>query len=260
MLTVPSKQYINKLIKKGKKTTGDLFCNFNLCIPAQESFFCQRPYANISFIIVLPLKSCKSKDGFMKKFCRLVILFSLLAMMHSGHANVREQNAYRDFWSPTYHGQRLAYCTLNGKKCGAAVADCYCRKMGYQRASTQIMEHNVGISNYLNSRAQCQGWRCNGFKLIQCVGVVKHQPPAKYHYRSRRFAAPRIGHYRVDWCYENSKGCGQRAAYSFCRRMGYLKAQEYKKAPHLPATKALGNQRLCFGNECEGFSYITCYR
>ena len=171
-----------------------------------------------------------------------------------------QQNFSRDFWSPTFHIQRLNYCTLDGKECGPAVANKYCKMMGYERADVAIIDYNIGLTNYFLSSAQCRGWRCNGFKLITCVGNFSHHPKQNYYYRSQRFVFPRIDHYRIDWCYESGRGCGQRAAYSFCRRMGYMNAQYYKKQDDVAATKALGNQKLCFGDDCKGFSSITCYR
>ena len=167
---------------------------------------------------------------------------------------------YRDIWQPTYHILRLNYCTLDGKECGLEVASRYCRMLGYNKADKQIIANNVGLTHFLNTKAKCKGWECDGFKMIRCVGNIDHEPPKLYHYRERRFAFPRMDHYRIAWCYENDKNCGREAAYSFCRRMGYLKANDYKKQSQIAATKALGNQKLCFGKACDGFEYITCYR
>ncbi len=190
------------------------------------------------------------------------IIVLLLAISLSGQANagVHQQTFSRNFWRPTFHIQRLNYCTLDGKECGLVVASKYCKMMGYERADEAIIDYNIGLTNYLLSSAQCKGWRCNGFMLITCAGDFSHKPGKNYYYRSQRFVFPRIAHYRIDWCYENGLGCGQRAAYSFCRRMGYMNAQYYKKQEDVSATKALGNQKLCFGEDCSGFSSITCYR
>ena len=172
----------------------------------------------------------------------------------------QRQNFYRNFWNPTYHIQRLNFCTVDGKECGLAVANKYCKMMGYERAKESLIDYNVGLTNYLLSSAQCRGWGCNGFTLITCIGNFSNKPTPNYYYRSQRFVFPRFNQYRVDWCYENGRGCGQRAAYSFCRRMGYMHAQGYKKQDHVPATKAIGNQKLCFGEGCHGFYSITCFR
>ncbi|MDA9272201.1 hypothetical protein N9Q05_02340 [bacterium] len=176
------------------------------------------------------------------------------------NAVTQQQNYYRNFWSPLYRGERLDYCMQGAQSCGSCVANRYCRIMGYEKASAQTIDYNVGLTHYLLTHAQCKGWTCNGFKLIRCAAKLTHNPPKAYFYRSEEFAFPRYAHYRVDWCYENGRGCGQRSANSFCRRMGYMKAKQYKKQTHVMATRALGNQRLCFGDTCNAFSQITCYR
>lgn len=183
----------------------------------------------------------------------------IISLCGQANAEHHQQLFSRNFWSPTFHTQRLNYCTLDGK-CGLAVANMYCRMMGYEQADEAIIEYNVGLTNYLLSSAQCKGWRCNGFMLITCVGNFSHKPEKNYYYRSQRFVFPQFDNYRVDWCYQNGHGCGKRAAYSFCRRMGYMNAQYYKKQEDVSATKALGNKKLCFGEGCDGFSSITCYR
>lgn len=170
------------------------------------------------------------------------------------------ENFYRNFWSPTYHAQRLNYCTLDGKECGLAVASKFCKMMGYKKATKATIEYNVGLTYFISTKALCQGWRCNGFSLITCMQNFSHTPAQHYYYRLQNFAFPRYEHYRVDWCYQDGKGCGYKAAHSFCRRMGFMNAKSYKKQEHVQATKALGNQKLCFGEECEGFSSIICHR
>lgn len=194
------------------------------------------------------------------------IIFGLLGMslllgeMTEVCANQTKPNYYRNFWRPQYHGNSLSYCMQGPRGCGACVADRYCQLLGYERAATYRIEYNVGLTNYLLSKAQCKGWSCHGFKLIKCQAKLTHKPPKAYYYRSKQFVFPRFNHYRVDWCYQDRQGCGQRAAHSFCRRLGYTAATQYTKQPHVPATRALGDQRLCFGDTCEGFRQITCHR
>ena len=193
-------------------------------------------------------------------FRYLLVLFVMIFLSLQATAAEKQQQFFRDFWNPTFHTQRLNYCSPDGKECGLPVANKYCSMMGYERADKASIDYNIGLTNYLLSGAKCKGWRCNGFKLITCVGSFSHQSQKNYYYRSQRFVFPRFNHYRIDWCYENGRGCGKRAAYSFCRRMGYMNAQYFKKQDDVAATKALGNQKLCFGDECRGFDSITCYR
>ncbi len=69
-----------------------------------------------------------------------------------------------------------------------------------------------------------------------------------------------MNHYRVDWCLKQGKKCGQPAAFSFCRRLGYTKEKSFSKEVALAATKTIGTQELCFDKPCTGFKEITCYR
>ncbi|ASQ46334.1 hypothetical protein [Legionella clemsonensis] len=193
-------------------------------------------------------------------FARIVasIIIGLLCINTSIAA--RSDNFYRNFWLPKYHGERLNYCNFDGKECGLALATRYCKLMGYAYADQQIIDHNVGLTNFLFCNARCKGWRCNGFKTIRCVANMSHNPPRAYHYRLRRYVYPRFNNYRVDWCYNGRQGCGRRAAFSFCRRMGYLSVRRYAIEKHIAATEAIGNQKLCFGILCNAFKYIDCYR
>ena len=191
---------------------------------------------------------------------KLVLLGMMFAFAFSGQAAKDKTAFYRDYWHPIYHGQRLHYCKLDGKTCGLAVASIYCRIMGYDDADEEIIAHNVGETNLLEAFTYCKGWECNGFKMIRCVSQLPHKPPRGYYYRLRRYVYPRFNHYRVDWCYDGMSGCGHKAAFSFCRRMGYSEVRQYRMQTQIGATKAIGNQKLCFGNACRGFTHIDCFR
>lgn len=187
-----------------------------------------------------------------------VLLISSLLLMTSAYAMPDATQYAHDFWLPRYHKQRLAYCLLDQQTCGQAVADRYCQKLGYLAAQRVTIDHNVGLTSILDNDKLCRGWACDGFKLIRCYGKALHQPKRSYYYRYKKFVLPRMWHYRIDWCYDQ-KHCGQRAAYSFCRYMGYKSTTGYTSEAHLAATRALGNQKLCFG-DCNGFASITCHR
>lgn len=189
----------------------------------------------------------------------LVGLISLVFVQNS-YAKNNPESYYRRILNPSYHGALLGYCTLDQQSCGIKVAHRYCQLMGYKNASQAIIAHNVGITRFIDSEAHCKGWDCNGFKLIRCESEMKHEPIKAYYYRSQNFAVPRANHYRIDWCYQTGTGCGERAAHSFCRRMGYLKATRFEKDIAVFATKTIGDQALCFGKQCSGFKHITCYR
>ncbi|OGV37935.1 MAG: hypothetical protein A3E88_03305 [Legionellales bacterium RIFCSPHIGHO2_12_FULL_35_11] len=167
---------------------------------------------------------------------------------------------YRDFWDPHYHGKLLNYCSRDKKDCGVNIASKFCKLMGYEKSSKALIAYNVGVSIYMDNCPLCKGWDCNAFKLIRCSSNLKHSPVQSYYFREQTFVLPRFEKYRIAWCYENGKGCGYRGAYSFCRRMGFSKTVDYKIDKSIYATKSLGDHKLCFGEECQAFASITCFR
>lgn len=168
--------------------------------------------------------------------------------------------AFRSFWQPTFLGQALDYCTLDGTRCGESVAKQYCQMLGYDDSSQSIIANNIGLTHFIATRAQCSGWRCNGFMSITCTKNLAHKPPKSYHYRKKQFAYPRYNDMRVDWCYKQDEQCGKRAADSFCTHMGFMHAQSFLKEAQVAATKTIGSQSLCFGSQCNAFKLITCSR
>ncbi len=191
------------------------------------------------------------------------VIIGLLAAalsMGSSIASQAHNKFFRSFWHPRYLGERLDYCSLDGKECGKDVANHYCQLLGYDHATQHAIAYNIGLTNFLGTHAQCKGWRCNGFMTIACASKFAHQPPKPYHYREKQFAYPRFNDYRIDWCYDRAKKCGKRAANSFCSRMGFMQAKKFIKESAVAATKTIGSQELCFGNQCNAFKTIICYR
>jgi hypothetical protein len=205
--------------------------------------------------------------GFSLSYSLCIFIFIIVAAKGL-YAASNEEISTRSFWQPTFHGSPLNYCLPDGCTCGKVVADRYCRMLGYEKASQQLIARNVGMSVFLpkcltSSRTndlKCMSWRCNGFKVINCIKHLSHKPPKEYHYRLKHYYYPRYKHYRVDWCYDGRNGCGRRAAFSFCRRLGFTKAHHYTIEKDIAATVAIGNQKLCFGKGCNGFREISCYR
>ena len=199
----------------------------------------------------------------MNKFrCVLVficILGSITSTLHANHKE-RDNKAFRNFWHPTFHGERLNYCTFDESQCGQTVANRYCRMLGYDYSHQNKIAYNIGLTHFLDKRFRCIGWKCAGFMNIGCATTVSHAPPKPWHYREKRFLNPRFNDYRVDWCYAHQKGCGLKAANSFCARIGYMKAKYFIKQGMVGATQSIGNQQLCFGQQCNAFKMIVCFR
>lgn len=188
-----------------------------------------------------------------------------LSFADVAYSSQNKLDYYHDFWSPRYHGELLSNCFYHKSICGIEVANQYCKVMGYKKAIKALVTNNVGLANYIDGcpnckKYQCKGWDCNGFKVIRCVDSVEHAPGYSYHYRQRNFVLPRLDNFRLDWCYEDGKGCGKKVANSFCRIMGYTESHDYKLDNKVYASREIGNGKLCFGKNCRGFSYINCYR
>lgn len=198
----------------------------------------------------------------MSNFGRLgtILQAVLLFIIATSQVFAASNQVFRSYWHPKFLSERLSYCSLDGTQCGKKVADQYCKMLGYRHSSQSSIAYNLGLTNYLSSRAQCKGWRCNGFMTIDCVTEFSHKPPRPYHYREKKYVYPRFNEYRIDWCYNKNTGCGKRAANSFCSRMGFTGAKGFAKEPLISATKTIGSQELCFGNECDAFRFIVCNR
>lgn len=190
----------------------------------------------------------------------VTFILMLCALIGQVDASKMNNKAFRTIWHPTFSGERLDYCSYDGAECGKQLANHYCQMLGYHYSSQSAIAYNVGLTRFLGTREQCKGWRCNGFTMISCETDLSHKPPKPYHYREKRFADPRYNDYRIDWCYDKDKGCGARAANSFCSRMGYLRAKQFTKETQVGATRAIGSEELCFGNRCNAFKMIVCYR
>lgn len=190
---------------------------------------------------------------------RGIIIF--LAFFSASMFAQQNLTLHRSFWAPIYRGTAVDYCFFNTKICGKKVATEYCRFMGYRSADKIIKANSIGHTRYLASSMHCKNVHCNGFKMIRCVGKIIHKPMPAYLYTKKRFPSPRFLGLRVDFCADGkSRGCGRKAAYSFCRRQGYMQTIGFKKESNLAITKAINNQLVCTGGKCLGFEYINCAR
>ena len=174
-------------------------------------------------------------------------------------AGGKEAIVKRIFWNPMRSGERLDYCNEDKSCCGQVVANTYCHIMGYHHANRFRFEPNLGLTHFISGNNACKGWKCSGFSWIECAGKRKYVRPPLSDYTDKLFVKPRWHLYPLAWCYDGHKGCGKRAAYSFCRYQGYEKVKDFRKTFHY-ATKQIGGGYLCFGSECGGFEYITCSR
>jgi len=93
--------------------------------------------------------------------------------------------------------------------------------------------------------------------LRNCIGGGGGGPAA------RTFINPRIGGVRLDWCRVWAQQCGRPAANAYCRRRGYNRASNYRKAVNIGRytnTRIISSGQICSGNFCDGFRRIRCSR
>ena len=75
------------------------------------------------------------------------------------------------------------------------------------------------------------------------------------------FKKPKVGGYRLDWCYKWATECGQKAADKYCQLKEFEGASDFKKASDIgdaTPTKVLKTGQICDDESCDGFKYITC--
>lgn len=92
--------------------------------------------------------------------------------------------------------------------------------------------------------------------LLLCVVVPSHA-------EVRTFSNPQHQGYRLDYCQTFGQVCGERVAAQWCRSQGYEHASDWAidrdLGDQLP-TMTLDDDRVCRGNQCDGFASITCGR
>lgn len=192
-------------------------------------------------------------------YCTLGLLL-LLGQSFAESNNNLQKITYRSFWQPVYLGARLNYCDSTNQICGSKLADKYCKLMGYDKVLNNEIAYNLGYTHALPHKTHCNNLSCNGFKYINCMRSLVKSRPASYYYRQKLFVSPRWQHHRIDWCYTQRSGCGLKAANSFCKRVGFMKAKSFIKEQPLSCTKHIGSDQLCLGSTCSGFKTIVCYR
>ena len=75
------------------------------------------------------------------------------------------------------------------------------------------------------------------------------------------FNKPKVGSFRLDWCYKWAVQCGEVAADRYCQKKGFEGASVYAKANDIGGdtpTRTLGSNQVCDDDTCDGFKYITC--
>ncbi len=75
------------------------------------------------------------------------------------------------------------------------------------------------------------------------------------------FNKPKIGAYRLDWCYKWGTQCGDVAADKFCQQKGFDGSTSFSEAKDIGGTtptRVMGTGQVCADDTCDGFKFISC--
>lgn len=193
----------------------------------------------------------------MLRFLGFLLVFSS-AMVDASSDTLPQKRLYRIFWHPQLGGERLNYCNETKTECGKSIANGYCQTLGFHHARRFELAYHLGLTHFLSGKNACQGWQCSGFDWIECAGARNYQQRPESDYSQALFVKPRWKKMRLDYCYDGTRGCGQRAAYAYCRWQGYLHVVSFKKSSNVLASRQMGRGKQCYGKHCEGYEYIIC--
>ncbi len=155
------------------------------------------------------------------------------------------------FELPRVKGVLLDWCYTWGQDCGQLPADRFCAMNKFAGASDFSQKPGpLGEPTRLISDGSfCDEESCATYEYISCEGSQK---PVG------RFDKPAFQGIRVDWCYEFSAECGEKAANRFCSAQGFKKAAEFQIEANIGHTVTLATGRECTEGTCDGFEFIQC--
>ncbi len=97
----------------------------------------------------------------------------------------------------------------------------------------------------------------NPVRKRSCISGIKRTIPKTM----KTFRYPKINGYRLDWCRLWAQDCGEGAADTFCKRMGFKRAINFQEDYDIGArspTYVIDSGKICNQSFCDGFKYITC--
>ena len=97
---------------------------------------------------------------------------------------------------------------------------------------------------------------CVAVALLALCFTIRHAEA-----ETKSFENPQFGGNRLDWCVNWGTGCGEAAATTWCKSIGYDVAIESKPAVDIGAstpTKLIATGEVCDQSYCDGFTSITC--
>lgn len=197
----------------------------------------------------------------MSRRLQFLILSFFIQGANASSLSEPDTTVFQMFWQPQFHGERLNYCNEDKSCCGRPIALAYCRNLGFENVKRFERAPNLGFTNFISGKNQCQGWKCSGFEWIECKGNRTYAARPVSDFRQELFVRPRWRKFPLSWCNDGkNRACGKKTAYAFCRWQGYGKVVAYSKPKVVYASKDIATNALCMDNNCLGFEYIICKR
>jgi hypothetical protein len=164
---------------------------------------------------------------------------------------------------PTVDNIALDWCLTWAADCGKPAADYFCRLKGYQQSVNFQEAQDVGYTKLPKTGQICSAQYCDSFAFVDCQGYSSTTPPYNPGQPGQQnsYSYPSIRGYRLDWCRLWATDCGQGAADSFCRSMGYSRAISFDIDSDIglrSPTMVIESGQICSEAFCDGFKYINC--
>lgn len=101
---------------------------------------------------------------------RLATGIILAAGLTAAASQLASAATARNFFSPGYLGQPLAFCLDGQKECGKAAATAWCQTNGYDKALSFARRTiaNDEQARFADTGNLCTGNSCIGFRQIRC--------------------------------------------------------------------------------------------
>jgi hypothetical protein len=95
----------------------------------------------------------------------------LTAALLTASAGPVEAASARNFFSPVYDGQPVAFCLEASGKCGRAAANIWCRSKGFDKALSYARRPlPAGLElRFVDTGNLCSTTECIGFSQIKCM-------------------------------------------------------------------------------------------
>jgi hypothetical protein len=178
------------------------------------------------------------------------------------------QAAEQTFPKPKQGPYRIDWCYQWASQCGQPAADRFCQSKSFTNSNDFAEAVDIGAltPTVVQGDGQiCNGPQCDGFTYVTCVKPDLPPPPMPNPPPTaddqETFKKPKMNGVRINYCFKNGKGCGQKAADAFCDSEDYDDAADFvQSSPMGPSkpTRYIGNGAMCTGPVCYGFKSITC--